>query len=315
MFDLMRLVLALILAVLGSAPLHAQSALPWKDAAPTPPAVAASPEFTKAVMPPVMVTLPGMDKVRIWREIDYAASSDPFVRMDVYAPAGSLAKRPAVLFIHGGVGTKGQAKDWGIYQSWGRLAAASGLVGVTFTHRLGFPETKVTEGAADVASAIAHVRANAQTYGVDPDRICLAAFSAAGPLLSPYMAGAPEHVRCLVSVYTFLDIRQTKEHQAAETPETRETYSPILRLAAQGRKTPLLIVRAGNDAIPTLLDSIDRFAAESLMSDYPVTLINVPGAPHGFDNKAWSPRGEEAILSVLSFLDRHLTVKEKGPGG
>jgi acetyl esterase/lipase len=303
----MRIELALTLAAaLALAPAHAQSKLPWKNAAPTPPAVAAAPEFEKAVMPPVMVTLPGMDKVRIWREIDYAKSPDQFVRMDVYAPPGKLGKRGAVLFIHGGVSTKGQAKDWGIYQSWGRLAAASGLVGVTFTHRLGFPETQINEGAADVAAALAYVRANAATYGIDPDRICLAAFSAGGPMLSPYMTGAPDHVRCLVSVYTFLDIRQTKEHQAAETPETRDAYSPILKLVAAGRKTPLLVIRAGNDTIPTLLDSIDRFAAEALKTDYPVTLLNVPAAPHGFDNKAFTPRGEEAILETLAFFKRHL---------
>jgi acetyl esterase/lipase len=290
---------------------RADAKLPWKDAAPTPPAVAAAPDFEKAVMPPVMVTLPGMDNLRIWREIDYAGSSDPFVRMDVYAPPGKLQKRGAVLFIHGGVSTEGQAKDWGIYQSWGRLAAASGLVGVTFTHRLGFPKTQINEGAADIADAIAHVRSNAARYGIDPDRLCLAAFSAGGPMLAPYMAGAPDHVRCLVSVYTFLDIRQTKEHEAAETPETRDAFSPILKLAGEGRKTPLLVVRAGKDSIPTLLDSIDRFSAEALKTDYPITLINLPGAPHGFDNKAWSPRGEEAIMETLSFLRRHLEPGKK----
>jgi len=302
----MRTEFLLAAAIVCAAAAHAETKLPWKDAAPTPPAVAAAPEFEKAVMPPVMVALPGMDKVRLWREIDYAKSSDPFVRLDVYAPPGKLQKRGAILFIHGGVSTKGQAKDWGIYQSWGRLAAASGLVGVTFTHRLGFPQTQVTEGAADVAAAIAYIRANAAIYGIDPDRLCLAAFSAGGPMLSPHMANAPDHMRCLVSVYTFLDIRQTKEHQAAETPETRDAYSPILKLAGAARKTPLLVVRAGNDTIPTLLDSIDRFAAEALKADYPVTLVNVPGAPHGFDNKAFSPRGEEAILETLAFLKRHL---------
>lgn len=298
--------LLMALAFLATTAARAETKLPWKDAAPTPPAVAASPEFEKAVMPPVMVTLPGMDDLKISRDVDYALSSDPFVRMDIYAPKKAKGPRPAVLFIHGGVGTKGQAKDWGIYQSWGRLAAASGLIGVTFTHRLGYPETKITEGSADVGMAIAYVRNNAAAYGIDADKICLAAFSAAGPLLSPYMSEAPEYIRCLVSVYTFLDIRQTKEHQAAETATTRNDYSPILKLAGTGRKTPLLVVRAGKDAIPTLLDSIDRFSAEALKHDYPMTLINLPGAPHGFDNKAWSPRGEEAILGTLSFFKTHL---------
>lgn len=299
------LVPALMLALGAQA--QAQTRLPWPDAAPTPPAVAASPEFERNVMPPMMLSVPGMDRLKIWREIDYAGSPDRFVRMDVYAPRKpGRMPRPVVLFIHGGVPTVGQAKDWGLYQSWGRLAAASGMIGATFTHRLNYPKTQVTEGAADLAAAIRHVRDNAQRYGADPNRICLVAFSAGGPTLSPYMAGAPDYVRCLVSIYTFLDIRQTKEHRESESPETLERYSPIARLRDQGPKTPLMVVRAGRDAIPTLLDSADRFIAEAIATDYPLTLVNVPEAPHGFDNKEPTPRRIEALRAVQQFLIHHL---------
>ena len=55
-----------------------------------------------------------------------------------------------------------------------------------------------------------------------------------------------------------------------------QSFSDILRLADAGAKTPLYLVRAGNDQIPTLRDSIDRFAAEALKTDYPLTLANHP---------------------------------------
>lgn len=283
----------------------AQSRLPWPDAAPTPAALPA--DFANAVMPPVVVTLPGMESVRYTRNLEYTDVDDPNVLLDVYQPAARAAeRRPVVLFIHGGTDTRAQPKDWGLYQSWGRLAAASGLVGVTFTHRLGFPQTRVLEGAADVAAAIRFVTENAARFGVDPQRMCLAAYSAGGPMLAPHMVEAPASIRCLVGYYPFMDIRQTEHHRASETAQTRDAYSNVLQVAKPGRKTPLFLVRAGRDEIPALLDTVDRFTAAALAANYPLTLANHPDGPHGFDNQTADARSREIILATLGFLKAHL---------
>jgi len=309
MLHALRLILAAAsLFALGA--LAASSQLPWPDAAPTPSALPE--DFAKAVMPPVIVTLPGMGSVKYTRNLRYTDVNDPNVLMDIYQPAAARegAHAPIVFFIHGGTDTRAQPKDWGLYQSWGRLAAASGMVGVTFTHRLGFPKTKVVEGATDVKAAIGYVTSNAAKFGADPKRICLAAYSAGGPMLAPYMVNTADNVRCLVGYYPFMDIRQTEHHRASETAETREAYSSILRVTKSGRKTPLFLVRAGRDEIPTLLDSVDRFIAAGIAADYPLTVANLPGAPHGFDNaSAQDPRAREVILETLWYLRYHLEVK------
>lgn len=288
-------------AVSGTTP-----ALPWPDAAPAPEGLPE--EFARKVMRPVVLVLPGMDAVEYTPNLRYAEVDDPSLLLDVYRPPGaSPAERlPAVLFIHGGTDTRTRPKDWGVFQSWGRLAAVSGLVGVTFTHRLGFPETRVREGAADVVAALQYVSAHAARFGIDPERVCLFAVSAGGPMLAPYMAEAPPAIHCLVGYYPFMDIRQTEHHERSETEETRDTYSNILRVRDPGRKTPLLLVRAGRDEIPTLLDSIDRFTAAALAADYPLTLVNHPEAPHGFDNEVDDARSREIVLETLSFLKHHL---------
>src|SRR5207244_3832237 len=110
----------------------------------------------------------------------YTNANDPNLLMDVYIPQGLANKerRPAVLFIHGGAGSQLKPKDWGIYQSWGRLVAASGMVGITFTHRLGYPKPLLAEAASDVTAAIDYVRAHADSLNIDRDRLCLAAYSA-----------------------------------------------------------------------------------------------------------------------------------------
>ena len=275
-------ILLLAAIVAGGSATCASAQLPWADAAPAP---ELPEQVAKAVMPVVVVAKPGMDRVTYHRNITYTASADANVLMDIYQPTGAKRgqRRGAVVFIHGGTDIRGKPKDWGIYQAWGRLVAASDLVGVTFSHRLGrLPQTRLEAGAGDVAAAIDYIRRNASTYGIDPDRLCLAAYSAGGPMLSSYMVDAPQAIRCLVGYYPFMDIRQSDAHRAAQQPETIAKYSNILKLALPGRMTPMLLVRAGKDEIPTLMDSEDRFVKAALEANYPLTVANHPAAPHGF---------------------------------
>ena len=85
------------------------------------------------VMMPVVLKVPGMDKVKVVQNLKYAKSDDPNVLMDIYVPSdlSENEKRPAVIFLHGGAKTDYTPKDWRVYTSWGRLIAASGFV--TFT--------------------------------------------------------------------------------------------------------------------------------------------------------------------------------------
>lgn len=302
------IILASILSSISSQG-AAAPALPWKDAAPTPQLPS---EFADLVMRPVVVALPDMDDVRYLRDQVYTENDDPNLRLDLYLPGAAKGRVPVVLFVHGGADTRGKPKDWGIYQSWGRLAASSGLAGITFTHRLGFPRTRVTEGAADVEAALAFIGANAERLGLDAGRICIVAYSAGGPMLAPYMVNAHPAVRCLIGWYPFMDIRQSTHHQRSESTRTLQAFSNILRLDDQGTKTPLYLVRAGRDEIPTLLESVDRFAAEALRTNYPITIANHPDGAHGFDNQLDDARSREIVLETLSFLRRHLASEPSG---
>lgn len=268
-------------------------------------------EMAELVNRPVVYTVPGMDRVKVRRDLGYKRIDDPYVRMDVYTPPDlpSGETRPAVLFIHGGASTEDQAKDWGVYRAWGRLVAASGLVGVTFTHRLGYPRTRILDGASDVSDAIAYVRDHAAELGVDKDWLCLAAYSAGGPMLAPFLNEPPTYIRCLVAFYTFMDIRQTPEHRASETPETLDRFSPIVQIARNpGRVPPLFLARAGQDQIPTLKDSIDRFVAEALARNILLSFVNHPVGVHGFDNQTNDDRSREIVRGAIEFMKLHLGV-------
>lgn len=288
-----------------------QPDLPWADAAPAP---EMTPERARRVMPPVVLSVPGMAEVQVERDLRYTAEPDPLLSLDVYRPnVTDQRPRPVVLFVHGGTDARGRTKDWGLYQSWGRLVAASGFVGVTFTHRLGFSRPGLADASKDLADALAFVRTNASRFGMDPERICIAAFSAGGPLLADYLVNSQQGLKCLVAWYPLMDIRQSKNHLGNEPAEALTRFSNLARIDGPGRKTPLLLIRAGRDEVPSLLDSIDRFVAGALRSNYPLTLLNHPEAPHGFENQLNDQRTREIILSMLAFLQHHLSDPSAGP--
>jgi acetyl esterase/lipase len=279
-------------------------------------------QMAELVNRPVVYSVPGMDQVKVRKDIVYQKTDDPNMKMDVYSPPGLAPgtageRRPAVIFLHGGAPTKYQPKDWGVYQSWGRLVAASGMVGVTFTYRISFPASHLLDSAGDVADAIAYVRANADSLGIDKDRICLAAYSAGGPMLSPFLRGAPAHIRCLVGFYPLMDVRRSQPQPASEPAELLARFSPVAQISqGTGRFTPMFLAQGRKDEVPTLLDSVDRFVAEAFVRGVPLTLMSHPDAPHAFDNQIDDDRTREIVRGALDFLRWHLGLAgEKKPVG
>lgn len=290
----MRCLLGLAFTLIAGAAMAQTSSLP--------------PEVIAAARRPVVMTLPGMDQAVVTKDIRYSDIAEARVAMDVYRPAGLKAgeRRGAVIFIHGGGPPGAPMKEMGVYTSYGRLMAAQGLVGVTFTHRQGYPERTI-EGGADVAAAVAYVRAHAAELNIDPDRLCLAAYSLGGVMLTPYLKDAPAYVRCLVAYYPMMDLETSARHREAEKAEVLAAWSPIRHVGAKGRKAPLFLARAGADEIPDLLPGLDRFIAEAVKADYPLTLANNPGAPHSFDIRPGpTPRTLEILAETFGFVKRHL---------
>src|SRR6187455_84343 len=89
----------------------------------------------------VVLRLPEMDAVTVRRDLEFRTTGGESVLFDLYYPPHQESERglPALIFVMGypDAGMKAMmgcpAKEVGHYSSWGRLAAATGMVGVTYS--------------------------------------------------------------------------------------------------------------------------------------------------------------------------------------
>lgn len=259
----------------------------------------------------IVYAVPGMEKIRARKDFTYKSVADAELKMDVYSPRNlpRASRRPAVVFIHGGAlppNLRTKPKEWGAYVSFGQLAAASGLVGITFNHRFyGWDMKALADARSDVADAIAYIRSNAERLGIDENHISLWALSAGSVLLGPAISDAPSFIRCMVFYYAIMDLESLRKERPAITDEVTREFSPIYRLSASGRPfAPIFIARAGRDE-PGLNIAVDRFVQEAVSRKATLDFSNHAEGQHGFDVLDDNERTREIIRRILEFIRAH----------
>jgi hypothetical protein len=257
----------------------------------------------------VVYTLPGVDAVTVRRDEEYARTDAGVLTMDLYYPPESMrgARTPAVIFVTGFNDAGAQRmlgcrmKDMGSYISWGELAAASGIVGITYTNR---------DPATDAHAVLQHVRQNAASLRIDENRIGVWASSGNVPTaLSVLMQNREDYLRCAVLCYAYmLDLDGSTG--IADAARTFGFVNPCAGKSVDDlpRDLPLFIARAGQDQMPGLNDALDRFLSKALARNLPVTFVNHSTAPHAFDLFEDSETSREIIRRMLTFLQFHLLV-------
>lgn len=255
----------------------------------------------------VVYKIPGMDGVTVRRDVEYRVSDAGALNVDIYYPPDSKsgARIPAVVFVAGypdpgfemKVGCK--FKEMGSSVSWGQLTAASGLIAITYTNR---------EPAADIHALLEYIRHNAASLGIDENRIGLWASSGNVPnALSVLMQEPNDYLKCAVLCYGLMLDLDGYTH-IAEAAGTWGFVNPCAgkSVADLPQGTPLFIVRAGQDQMPHLNETIDRFLDKALTCNLPVTFVNHAEAPHAFDLFHDSETSREVIRQILAFMQFHL---------
>ncbi len=252
----------------------------------------------------IVYSVPEMTRVKVTKNLTYKHMSGEELKLDVYSPLGKQ-RRPAVIFIHGGRIPRNlltTPKDWGAYVSLGQLVAASGFVGITFNHRF-YAWESLADSQSDVMDLIAYVRDNAESLGVDKDRIILWALSAGGIFLSRPLQQSPPYIRSIVAYYSELDLQnQRRAAPASVTDETLREFSPVHHLGNKEKNVPpIFIARAGLDD-KELNDGIDRFVQLALSRNLTVEVVNHATGHHAFDIEDNNDRSREIIKRTIEFI-------------
>lgn len=223
---------------------------------------------------PVVLTLPSTDKVTVQRDLTFKTVNDTALRMDVYYPPDFKAgKLPVVIFVNG-VGIL-DLKDWRVYQDWGKLIAASGMIAITH-------QSRSADTAADAADLITYVHANAASLKIDENRIgiwsCSANVRIALPLV---MQEDRKYIRTAVFYYGVMNSEKVRFD------------------------LPMLVARAGQD-VPGINGTIDAYITRAIAQDAPLTLISYAEGQHAFDILDNNDQTREIVKQTLDFLKFHL---------
>lgn len=282
-----------------AAPTSATTTEPTPDGTPAP-----EPE------PPVGASEPGA----ILQDVTYCTNDGVDLQLDFFhAPVADAT--PLVVFVHGGgwtSGNKGQLRQLDAFDT----LLESGYSFASVNYRLA-PDYQFPAPVIDVKCAVRHLRANATSYGIDPERIGVAGFSAgahmalltgvtdstAGFDVGQY-DGVSSAVGAVVDMNGPADMAQLGEFNPAvvrnafaESAEVLTQASPIAHLDSDD--PPVLILHGDADTTVPVEQAI---VLDERLTEFGIehTTTIIPGGVHRL------PVGPTYTTAMLDFLDRHL---------
>jgi hypothetical protein len=254
----------------------------------------------------VLHRIEGMDAVTVRRDLACPGGDGEPLGLHVYrsSTAGD-ARLAAVVLVPGypGPGMRRVLRcgftDMGSTVSWSELIAASGLAAITYDNR---------QPTADLAAVLAWLRVNAHACAIDPGRIGLWASSGNVPLALAALMDDGSALRCAAFCYGYmLDL-----DGATAVADASRQFGFVNAAAGRAvsdlpRDVPLFLARAGRDEMPGLNAGLDRFVAQALAANVPITVVNHAEGPHAFDLFDDSAATRETVALLLAFLRGHLS--------
>jgi acetyl esterase/lipase len=270
------------------------------------------------------------------QDVVYGKGGDTDLKLDLARPKDAQGRKlPCVLVIHGGgwaQGNKSAHSDiiWKFAQS--------GYVSASIGYRLA-PNHRFPAQVNDVKCAVRFLRASADKYGLDPQRIGAVGFSAGGHLSMMLGTtdkddslegdgGSPEQssrVQAVVSYFGPTDLAATDVPEsvrgilktfiggtAVEMPRAYRQASPITYVSPGD--APMLLFQGTRDP---LVPHTQAYAMIEAMTRYGIAgrvelLIN---ASHGWGGDDLKHTAD----ATFAFFDRHLKSKDRsarsGPAG
>ena len=130
------------------------------------------------------------------RTVTYRGADDAELPADVYFNPAVKGTRATLLLISG----TEDARDWGGYRDFGRLAAERGFVGVVPAKRFPRGGAGIAQGRSDTLALLEQLSKLAPDL-IDRSRVALWAFSGGGTTLSVAFAKERPQLACVLGFY------------------------------------------------------------------------------------------------------------------
>lgn len=241
-------------------------------------------------------------------DLSYAANDNPRQMLDLYLPENIQEKLPVLCWIHGGGWKNGSKRNAGRILN---LVKSGKFAGVSIGYRLS-DEAKWPAQIHDCKAAIRWIRANAERYHLDSDRIAVWGSSAGGHLVA--MLGVSQDVEglegkigphldqssavsCVVDFFgptelLTMDSQGSRiKHDAPDSPEglliggaiqeypdKARSASPISHVTPDD--SPFLIVHGTEDALVPYEQSVEFEKALESVGVF-AAFVTVDGGEHG----------------------------------
>lgn len=234
------------------------------------------------------------------QQYTYRQIDDRSLSIFVTRPADQpeAAKTPAIVFFHGGGWTGGKP---GQFTDHARYFSQRGIVCFQVQYRL-LPKKQNTQSPfnciQDARASIRWIRAHADEFGIDPDKIASAGGSAGGHLAACLGTAVADHNKLFEDSRDDLEISVRSNAMLLFNPvydnspkdgwgtkrvgDEFQKYSPAQNIDAQ---TPPAIVFLGDSDALIPVAVAERFQQKMKDLNTESRLTIFPGMPHGFFNK------------------------------
>ena len=263
------------------------------------------------------------DGVEGLKDIEFGKGGDVSLKLDLYRPAKRSGKLPGVVFIHGGGWQEGsRLPAFGMPE-----LAARGYVTVSIDYRLSTPTLPSFPAAVeDSKCAVRWFRANADKYGVDPNRIGVYGLSAGAHLAllvgcARGMEGKGGFDGVSSKVQAVVSLSGPTNFMEKFPPATMAVVERFIGGTRESRpqefKQASPVTHVTKDDPPVLLaqgdkDELVPFEQAKLMEKalkdvgVPVELLLVKNADHVFGGKDAELNVAQVFDRSYKFLDAHL---------
>ncbi|MBV6397378.1 MAG: Acetyl esterase [Anaerolineales bacterium] len=255
-------------------------------------------------------------------DVTYCTMDGVELKMDFYYPETATQPLPVAMYVHGGGWRKGD-KERGAGGAELPALQQAGFLAVAVNYRLA-PEYELPAMIEDVKCAVRFLRAHADEYNLDPNRIGVFGGSAGGHLVS--MLGTTDEsagfdvgeyleyssrVQAVVDMFGPVDLTDivaddSETVQSALGDFDSALASPVTYVTPDD--PPFLIIHGDADKLVPLEQSQSLLAALQAVG-VPAELVVVTNAGHGlkpFQGLPISPSHVEIMELIVAFFEAQL---------